>query len=425
MVNRYQQPQGGPTGINFSNPITKGLACVYNAGNGFIDLIKVKAGGNRGGISLAPNKIGLGYVSTGNIAIGARFDGSSMRTSNGAGTGDFSVLIIANPIASSTREIMLTIGDGSQEFYFAVNAAVGLSASSGAVSPQTNTGAASGVSASGAADGAMHAYLYVRSGTIGYLYSDGKLLATNSVLAAVMWSPSSVDFVGGYWQQNWGISNHIAMVVGWNRALNIDESTNITRSLQAPWQVFSSTKTLIFNQTVSQATGDLIATESSSDTSSIIGKLISSGTIAKSESTSDTSTLLANTKITSSVSVIENENDSPILSGKVKATGTSSHTETLSDTAQILGAQTPVLGYIAGLESVLDNVVIPSKNIIDGYLNYTETSSDRAHITAPGLTKLEGNIIASLISNNYRLELVTNRYLLSNNTLKIKTEVTP
>jgi hypothetical protein len=235
---RYTQPQSGPAPVDTSHPLAKGLALTVNPGTSpFRDMAGRTA--VRNGISVAPGPRGIGYVAASNASLGVQFATSPMRTSNGAGTGDFTYLVIANPVASTTREFFVCCQNGANEFYFGANFGIGLGASSGIVSAQTNTTSPSGVDVPAGADGRPHVYVYTRNSvsSLGSLYVDGSLGASSSVISPVMWSSGSSDYVAGYSGAGWGISKGVFLVLGWNRALSAAEVKSISAN---PWQLFRS-----------------------------------------------------------------------------------------------------------------------------------------------------------------------------------------
>jgi hypothetical protein len=230
---RTRQPQQ-LAGIE-RNPLTRGLALAVNPSIGNVEAALQRQAASVGGISRAGGLRAMGLKAAANSSLGMKFAGSAMSTSNGAGTGDFTYLVFANPAASSTREFFVCCQNGASEFYFGANFNTGLTATAGAVNAQTNAGGASGVTAAGAADGNPHVYVYTRSAVTGALYVDGKVAATNSVTPVQMWSSASSDYVGGYSGAGWGISGNVYLVLGWNRALSAQEIADLSAN---PWQVF-------------------------------------------------------------------------------------------------------------------------------------------------------------------------------------------
>lgn len=228
------------TGINLSHPLAKDLAMFINPGAGAYDQRGRRSGAFNGTFRRA-NQRGMGIMATANSSVGCAFSASPMKTSSANGLGDFTYLVIAAPIASTTREFFAVSQNGATEFYFGANFNVGLTATSGMLSAQTNSGGASGVQVASVIDGKPHVFAYSRkingaSGD-GALYMDGVLLASNVVNMVQMWSSASTDYVAGYSGAGWGVSGPVSLVIGWNRALSAAEVAQISAN---PYQLFAS-----------------------------------------------------------------------------------------------------------------------------------------------------------------------------------------
>lgn len=200
------------------------------------------------GTFVAGAKGGVGLKATSNSALGANFGASVMSSSNGSGTGDFSYLVIANPVASTTREFFVVCGDGTNEAYLGANFSTDTGdyyhISSGSVTLFTDAGGPNnGITAAGAADGNVHSYLGTRIGTTYSIYVDGILANSASTSASQMWSGSSNDMVGGWSGTGWGISNSVLLVVGWNRGVTADEARSL---FMDPTQLFVQPARRIF-----------------------------------------------------------------------------------------------------------------------------------------------------------------------------------
>lgn len=235
---RYQ-PQG-LAALSTSNPLIKGLALAINPGAGVFDQATRRAGVLNGTFR-RHSAAGVGIQAVSSSSIGASFAASPMRTSDGAGVGDFTYVVVASPILSSQREIFVSCGNGSSEFYLLANATVSNVASPGMFAAQTNSGGASGLQVAGAVDGNPHVFAYSRRVNGGAcdaaMYRDGVLLASGTVNKVQMWSSASLDYVGGVSVTGYGSSSPVALVLGWNRALSAAEVADVSRN---PWQVFEA-----------------------------------------------------------------------------------------------------------------------------------------------------------------------------------------
>jgi hypothetical protein len=238
LPSRYTQQPQQATQIEWGNPIARGLALAANPGAGAFDLANNRNATASNGMTRGAGALGVGFKAAANSSLGMRFADSRMASSDGAGTGDFTYLVIANPKPSTTREMLIASQNGAQEFYLCANIAVaGSTATSGRLSAFTNVGGSSGAETNGYIDGAPHVYGYSRAGAIGSLYADGRLVAGATVLQAQMWSATSSDYVGGYNSAGFGTSNSVFLVLGWNRALSNAEIAVISAN---PWQLFKA-----------------------------------------------------------------------------------------------------------------------------------------------------------------------------------------
>lgn len=241
------QPQGRGQ-VDRSNPLTRGIAFAINPGAGGVSDVIGRRSPVLNGVSRVAGNRGVGYIAASNASVGAQFAGSPMSTSDGAGTGEFTYLVIAAPVASGAREFFVCSQNGAQEFYFGANfSSPGLAANAGYVSAETNSGGASGVAVAGVADGKPHAFAYTRGefaggAATGRLYVDGVLRGTNTAVSlAQMWASNSSDYIGGYAGAGWGVSGNVYLVLGWNRALSADEIAEVSAN---PWQLFQAPQRL-------------------------------------------------------------------------------------------------------------------------------------------------------------------------------------
>lgn len=108
-------------------------------------------------------------------------------TSDGAGGGDFTFLLLANPVASGSGAIEHGLvqkndagGAPHSQANIMFHCGTNFVYSNGAASFLTYNSTAVGATATGAIDGLWHLWVGVRSGTIHRLYKDGVLVASNS-----------------------------------------------------------------------------------------------------------------------------------------------------------------------------------------------------------------------------------------------------
>lgn len=151
---------------------------------------------------------------------------SAIKTSNGSGTGDFTIGQIANPAASGSQQNVLfsqRINTGS------VNAAL-LAANANGTSGQfqffTNSGSAVQVLAASQVNGNYRAYMGVRSGTTVTAYVDGTSVGSSSGTAQTISIAGQDTGIGCLCQDtadNRGANCGIPITAAWNRALSATE----------------------------------------------------------------------------------------------------------------------------------------------------------------------------------------------------------
>lgn len=166
-------------------------------------------------------------------------------TSDGAGTGDFTFIILANPAASGSGAVEHALAQkndaGGTPFTQAI---IGFHADqlasylSGSATFFTYNGDVTSAYSAAACDGAWHLWAGVRSGTVHTLYRDGVALSTNTgtVRTITQASPSRYVAIGSRGNGSTeSYQNSAAMAAMFNRALSTQELLNLTRN---PWQIF-------------------------------------------------------------------------------------------------------------------------------------------------------------------------------------------
>lgn len=187
---------------------------------------------------------GLGYTNTSNSALGVGLPGgNTLVTSNGAGTGDFSILCVTNaPPSSSVASIpYCTVTGATPEIYLLMNEP---SSFSGVVSGDVSFGywsAGGGLTLTGILDGKTHTILFTRvSGTL-YGYVDGVLKGSASFTSAVYSSgTTTTETLAGYSSANWGVTGYgVPLLVTANVGLGTAQAQSISAN---PWQIFQPAK---------------------------------------------------------------------------------------------------------------------------------------------------------------------------------------
>ena len=170
---------------------------------------------------------------------------SPIVTSDGAGTGDFTVMQLCNPTANAlgTAQCSLSQRNPSGAFNqfqlaFDTNNAFGYAA--GSTMFGTYVTAASAVAATGLMDGKPHVWVGTRKGTVLSLYRDGVLAASASLtvrdilIAGQDFCIGGVPHDAGY---GLAVGADIGISAGWNRALSGAEILLLARD---PFCMFRS-----------------------------------------------------------------------------------------------------------------------------------------------------------------------------------------
>jgi len=163
-----------------------------------------------------------------------------LTTSNGVGTGDFAIAVIAKPEATADATSMISqAGLGKTQTYLLANCEAGWGAVSG--------GAAFGVwdgsdlkaaTATGVVDGNWHVFVGVRRGTGLYLYVDGRLVGTGTDSGpSNVYSNATGTALGGIYgyTSGWEFPYPIAGGAMWNRALSPDECVTLGQDFYLPF----------------------------------------------------------------------------------------------------------------------------------------------------------------------------------------------
>jgi hypothetical protein len=178
--------------------------------------------------SWTTNKGGIGGTATANLICSAAYQ--PIVTSDGAGTGDFATLVVADPTSSANRREMLNQNNGTTtSIWMRVNADSSLGALAGSVAFATAAGGVShGIAAASKVDGLVHCYAGKRSGSNLSLFVDGILAAgPTSVTVDNVLDASASLRIGGRGTSN-NLTDRAYFACGWNRALTDDEMALVT-----------------------------------------------------------------------------------------------------------------------------------------------------------------------------------------------------
>ena len=234
-----KQPQR-PKDIAWNNPICKGL-CVAVVGSN-----PVNSCDNRNASINQAKKLGNKIGSVFQCATGQQnvewANYQPILTNNGAGTGDFTMMVYANPAAGggATQSLFAQKNDAAGAPYaqtgIYANAVSGGSYGSGSLEFLIYNGGPTYADLPGVIDGNWHLFAAVRKGITLTLYSDAT--STSSSLSALSISQAGRYLAIGS-QGNTTVSASSAQIgyaYAWNRALSAAEIAGISAN---PWQIFA------------------------------------------------------------------------------------------------------------------------------------------------------------------------------------------
>jgi hypothetical protein len=236
------QPQT-PVGIDWGNPLTRGLAFAWNAANPrHLENGRLATTDNTGKIIA-----GIGRAvdsSTGQVNLEwANYQ--PIVTSDGAGTGDFTLCLLANPAVAGGGAVehgLAQKNDAAGAPYaqatllFHANATAGYV--SGSVSFFTYSSSSAGIAATGKIDGNWHLWTGTRRGTTFSLYRDAELIASATDVVRNISQASRYLAIGSRGNGTTeAYRDGAAFAFGSNRALSASEIATLASN---PWQIFKA-----------------------------------------------------------------------------------------------------------------------------------------------------------------------------------------
>ena len=233
-----QQPQEAVE-IDWANPISSGLALLHTPLDEYVAGARLTV--NRP--SVDPRQAGVAYSTSG--AGGRASTPSRLRTSDGAGTGDFTIIVYAAPVASTTRQIPLCVTNAagqSGESYLIFNSNPSYGPTPGGWTFTTFDGAP-GIASAGGVDGRLHAFVVRRIGPTLALFLDGGQVESLTSTGKINTGLGDNDYIGGYKDSGFGHRDPLYQVGAWNRALTDAEIASLSTN---PWQLFRRTPRPIF-----------------------------------------------------------------------------------------------------------------------------------------------------------------------------------
>lgn len=236
------------TGVDPKNPVMKGLAFAWNAATWPIEALS--------GVQASTTNVSVSSSIAGRVTsnsqgqVNVEWAEQFITTSDGAGTGDFTLMVVANPAAAgdgtNTEHVLSQKNDAAgapyaQAIFQAHANALGAYAS-GNFSFFTYAGTGVAAVAAGACDGAYHVWVGTRIGTTSTLYKDGVSIASSvdavqQIIQAGSQRYMAVGSRGNGTTQSY--RNNAAAAFGWNRGLSQSEISALSISIQSPWQLFN------------------------------------------------------------------------------------------------------------------------------------------------------------------------------------------
>jgi len=179
-----------------------------------------------------PYGMGAGISGASNLLTQSSFE--PITTSDGAGTGDFTLLVLANPISEARLSSAAGQGTASNPYARLAFNSDGLNGlTAGQFGFVTRTTAATGVTVAGAIDGNYHLFAGRRIGTVMDAFVDGVKRNSNSGairdFAIGTCSFSIGNDAGSATSNRIDTGCNIVLAAGWNRALSDAEMRMLAR----------------------------------------------------------------------------------------------------------------------------------------------------------------------------------------------------
>lgn len=223
----YNQPQGGPLQIDWSNPITRGLAAVFDmSGRVPVDVLS-RYSGSAANYTRAASSAGVGLKKN-----NANVDGQ--RSILGANPNSAIVISAPTSIATIKPFFSQRPAAGGGQYTFAANMDVGFAASAGTLTLSTNGVVQMTSSAAITGSTAMYGYSLTSSST-GQLYVNGAPVTTSTTNTGYP-TITGPDFnVLSHTSTAAFNDTTTPLLVLWNRALTDAEHKSLAAN---PWQIF-------------------------------------------------------------------------------------------------------------------------------------------------------------------------------------------
>lgn len=392
LPNRFTSQPQVQVGIDRSNPLTAGLAFAWNAANPrHLENGRLATTDNTGKII---SSVGRAVdSSTGQVNLEwANYQ--PIVTSNGAGTGDFTLCLLANPAVAGGGAVehgLAQKNDAAGAPYaqatllFHANATAGYV--SGSVSFFTYSSASAGIAATGKIDGNWHLWTGTRRGATFSLYRDAELIVSATDVVRNISQASRYLAIGSRGNGTTeAYRDGAAFALGANRALSASEIATLASN---PWQIFQPPQRRIWVAGTSSGSTGTVAVTNANDTSSASGTTTVVGTVARTNA-NDTSSASGTTTILGTVSVT-NAADTSSASGTTTITGTSATTNA-NDTSSASGSVGDNVTGTVATTNANDTSAASGTTTVTGTLartNANDTSS------ASGTTTVTGTVAST------------------------------
>ena len=241
-----KRPQG-QLKIKRKHPLAKGL-CLCVTGDNPLNIAsnKLFTKGSTTAIATTVNGIANTFDNTNNSTLYQ--SGAVVSTSDGVGTGDFTLLSIGNPSSRLDMDTLFSQREYKQgshsQFDLMANTGPNFTMASGTISFITYEDGFSSVSFSGGISGDFIQLVIRRSGTNHAIYANGLLKVETSLTVrdvSTSGSETKIGNLGDYTTDEYAYENEILLTLAWDRAL-LDEE--IAMLNQDPYQMLESTLSL-------------------------------------------------------------------------------------------------------------------------------------------------------------------------------------
>ena len=225
--------------INRTNPFARDLKIAINGAHPRINAVDGMGAVANNGVGTRVGMGGQGLHWSAVSNIGVKVNSTTALTNGFTGTSlGITILMLADPVASTTRYIPFSSAEGAQpELFMAFNANKAFTATSGSFSAILQGG--NGATAASVVDSGLHAFVFTAANgnAAPKLYVDGVEVTSSSTGNVNGISDSGcADYVGGYSSSGFaGTGFGQYLTLAWNRELSQAEIVYLSKN---PWVMF-------------------------------------------------------------------------------------------------------------------------------------------------------------------------------------------